>query len=97
MPSKKYDKITNEDILAAINVFSTEIEKRFNKIEATMVTKDYLDDKLCDQRDDLVRLMFKEDTKLKSLVNTLHRRKVIPSHEKKRLFSMEPFAQIRQS
>ena len=125
MPSKKHEKITNEDILAAINAFSTEIEKRFDgndkrfegidkrfegidkrfegiereigTIKAMMVTKDYLDDKLCDLRDDFTLLMFKEDAKLKSLVTTLHRRKVIPLQEKKRLFTMEPFAQIRQS
>ena len=111
MPSKKHEKITNEDLLAVINESFTDLEKRFigidkrfegidkrfDKIEATMVTKDYLDDKLCDLRDDLTRLMFKEDVKLKSLVNTLHRRRVIPLSEKKRLFNMEPFAQIRQS
>lgn len=122
MPSKKYDRITNEDILVAINDSFTGLEKRFDKrfegidkrfegidkrfegiereigtIKATMVTKDYLDDKLCDLRDDLTRLMFKGDIKLKSLVNTLHRRKVLPLSEKKRLFNMEPFAHIRQS
>lgn len=132
MPSKKQEKITNEDLLVLINDSFTGLEgrfegidkrfdgidkrfdgidkrfdgidkrfegidKRFDKIEATMVTKDYLDDKLCDLRDDLTRLMFKGDVKLKSLVSTLHRRKVIPLSEKKRLFEMEPFSQLRQS
>jgi len=52
------EETTKNEILKAINDFST------NKVEATMVTKDYLDDKLSDLRGDLVVLMRKEDKKL---------------------------------
>ena len=47
---------TNHEILEAINEFSNKTDERFSKIEATMVTKDYLDDKLSDLRGDLVVL-----------------------------------------
>lgn len=74
---------TNKEILEAINAFSGETDKRFDgidgrldgidgrltKVEATMVTKDYLDDKLSDLRGDLVVLMRKEDMKVKKLVD----------------------------
>ena len=114
MPSKKHNKITNEDILTAINAFSTEvdkrfqsvdkrfegidkrfegIDKRFNRIEATMVTKDYLDEKLGNLRGDFMVLLRKGNAKLESLVKTLHKNKVVSAAQKKQLFRMEPFAQ----
>ena len=96
------------DILEAINEFSTKVDEkfvkvdekfvkvgeRFNKIEATMVTKDYLDDKLADLRGDLVILMRKEDTKVGKLIEILKRRKVISEDETKEILSMEPFAKL---
>ena len=62
---------TNQDILQAIGVFSNTVDKRLNTIESTMVTKDYLDEKLADLRGDLTILIRKEDTKLKTLVEVL--------------------------
>ena len=59
-----------------------------------MVTKAYLDDKLADLRGDLVVLMRKEDTKLKTLVEILHERGVIGKAETERIFGMEPFPQL---
>jgi len=73
------------------------IDKRLNKIEATMVTKDYLDDKLADLRGDLVVLMRKEDKKLQTLVDVLLKRKVISEKEKNHILSMEPFPQLLAS
>lgn len=55
---------TVDEILGAVNEFSNAVDKRFDKIESTMVTKDYLDDKLADLRGDLVVMMQKEDTKV---------------------------------
>ena len=92
---------SKNEILEAINEFSTKVDKqfievgeRFNKIEATMVTKDYLDDKLGDLRGDLVVLMRKEDTKMIKLVEILKRRAVITEAEEKEILSMEPFAKL---
>lgn len=85
---------TNNEILGAINEFSTRVDERFNKIESVMVTKDYLDEKLADLRGDLVVLIRKEDTKVKKLVDILLKRNIITEAESKEIFTMEPFAQI---
>ena len=59
---------TNHEILEAIQTFSSSVDQRFDRVdqrldrvEATMVTKDYLDEKLADLRGDLVVLTRKED------------------------------------
>ena len=99
---------SKNEILEAINEFSTRVDERFDKvegkvdiingrvgkIEATMVTKDYLDDKLSDLRGDLVVLMRKEDTKMVKLIEILKRRAVITEAEEKEILSMEPFAKL---
>ncbi len=97
---------TNSDILEAISAFSTNVDEKFGqvdqrfdrletdvtRIKATMVTKDYLDDKLSDLRDDLVVLVRKEDTKVTALVGELTRLNVLPEDSAKRILNMEPFA-----
>jgi len=110
------EKDTSKDeILEAINEFSSKVDERFDKvderfdkvderfdnlegrvgkIEATMVTKDYLDEKLADLRGDLVVLMRKEDTKVIKLIEILKKRKVITEAEEKEILSMEPFAKF---
>ena len=70
------------------------LEGKVGKIEATMVTKDYLDEKMADLRGDLVVLMRKEDTKVVKLIEILKRRKVITEAEEKEILSMEPFAKL---
>lgn len=70
------------------------IEKRLTKVESTIVTKDYLDEKLADLRGDMVVLIRKEDTKLKTLVNILQKKDVVSEDEAKQVFKMEPFSQI---
>ena len=99
---------TNKEILEAINAFSGDTDKRFDgidgrldgidgrltKVETTMVTKDYLDDKLADLRGDLVVLMRKEDMKVKKLVDILKSRKLLTDKDVKQIMSMEPFPQL---
>ena len=92
---------TLDDVLGAVNDFSTKVDGRFDKIEneitgikSTMVTKAYLDDKLADLKGDLTVLMRKEDTKLKALVDILAEKKVLNDEDKKRIFTMEPFPQL---
>ena len=93
--------ISKNEILGAINEFSSRVDERLDKlegkvdkIEATMVTKDYLDEKMADLRGDLVVLMRKEDTKAVKLIEILKRRKVITEIEEKEILSMEPFAKL---
>ena len=77
------------------------VDERFDKVEgeissikASMVTKDYLDEKMADLRGDLVVLMRKEDTKVGKLIEILKRRKIITEAEEKEILSMEPFAKL---
>ena len=67
------------------------------QIKATMVTKDYLDDKLSDLRGDLVVMLRKGDAKLKVLAEMLHDKKVLNRADVKRIYSLEPFAQQFQN
>ena len=92
---------SKKEILEAISEFSSKVDERFDnlegrvgKIEATMVTKNYLDEKMADLRGDLVVLMRKEDTKVSKLIEILKRRKVITEIEEKEILSMEPFAKL---
>lgn len=99
---------TNFEILQAINNYATKNDQQWSKnderwtknderldrIEATMVTKDYLDDKLSDLKGDLVVLMRKEDAKLKALIEILQRRNVISGEDVKTILSMQPFPQM---
>ena len=92
----------------AVQLLATQMDERFNqvdkrfdrlegrvgKIEATMVTKDYLDEKLHDLRGDLIVMMRKEDTKLNTLADILHKRDVITDNDIKKLSAMEPFAKM---
>lgn len=71
------------------------IDKRLMKVETTMVTKDYLDDKLADLKGDMTVLMRKEDTKLKALLGILKIRKVITPEDEEKVLAMEPFPDIR--
>jgi len=92
---------SKNEILEAINEFSSKVDERFDKVEgeissikASMVTKDYLDEKMADLRGDLVVLMRKEDTKVGKLIEILKRRKIITEIEEKEILSMEPFAKL---
>lgn len=99
---------TTNDLLEAINAFSGETDKRLDdinkkfekvgkrltKIEAVMVTKDYLDGKMSDLRGDLTILTRKEDIKVKKLIEILKRHKLMSDKEVKEIMAMEPFPQL---
>lgn len=93
------------DIIEAINLLSTGTDERFEKLENKvdgldktirnqMVSKDYLDDKLADTSGDLTVLIRKEDTKNKTIVTNLKKKKVYTEAEEKKYLSMEPFPQL---
>jgi len=97
---KSVDEIkdTTVQILEAVGVFSNNTEKRFEKlenrvgkIEVTMVTKEYLDEKLLNLRADLLLMMRKGNLKLEEAVAILCERKAITPEEAKRILAMEPF------
>ncbi|MBU1203312.1 hypothetical protein KKH39_04710 [Patescibacteria group bacterium] len=67
------------------------IDQRLNKIETTMVSKEYLDEKLLDLKGDLIVTIRKEDKKLGTLVKILENKKVISKKETQTIMSLEPF------
>lgn len=92
---------TTSDVLEAVNTFATHVDQQFADIKAeiktiksTMVTKDYLDDKLSDLRGDLTVVMRKEDTKLCAVIDILLEKKIFTEADKKRVLTMEPFPQL---
>ena len=71
------------------------VELRLGSVEAKMVTKDYLDDKLGDLRGDLVVMVRKEDNKLKVLVDVLKEKKILTPEDEAKILRLEPFAQAK--
>lgn len=102
---------TKNEILEAINDFSTETDKNFRAlkqeiggmkqeisgIKATMVTKDYLDRKTAEQKGDLIIMIRKEDEKVDSLLSQLDQRHILPGAEVARLTSLGPFPKLKVS
>lgn len=95
------------DVFEAMHLFAESVDNRFDevrgdiedlqvrtvRIESTMVTKDYLDEKMGDLRGDMTVLIRKEDNKVKALVEVLVEKNVLNQNDQKRIFSLEPFAQ----
>lgn len=104
---KHFEQLENDnrDILETINEFADNTERHFESLEtnvaglktdmtsvkSTMVTKDYLDDKLADLRGDLVVLTRKEDQKVVALVEELLRTGILAKDAAKRILTMDPF------
>ena len=68
------------------------VERRVTKVEASMVTKSYLDDKLADRRGDLVGMLRTEDQKVNRLVGVLSEKSVLSSSETKDVLSFRLFS-----
>ena len=67
-----------------INERFLDVEARFNKIEGTMgtmVTKDYLDEKLTDLRGDMIGFFRKENQRTNLVVDKLHEKQVFTDHD----------------
>ncbi|MFH0780074.1 MAG: hypothetical protein V1928_04450 [Parcubacteria group bacterium] len=89
---QRFDKIESD--VSELKHDVSDLKTDVTEIRSKMVTKEYLDDKLADLRGDLVVLMRKEDTKLKTLVEILCQRNVISKEEMNQVISREPFPQI---
>jgi len=70
------------------------ITSRVSRIEATMVTKSYLDDKLADLRGDLIVLARKQNTKLNILIESLVSEGVLPRKVADKILALEPFPEL---
>jgi chromosome segregation ATPase len=67
------------------------LDSRLNRIEATMVTKSYLDDKLGDLKGDLISLLRKEDQKVNRLIGVLAEEHILAAPKVKGISSIEVF------
>lgn len=70
------------------------VEQRLTKIEAIMVTKDYLDDKLADLKGDLIVKQRKIEDRISALVSMLSNRKVLEQTDVKLLTDLRVFPHI---
>lgn len=87
---KKKSTTSIDDVLSAINTFAEDtnqkfksIDQRFDKIGSTMVTKDYLDDKLSDLKINMLGTVDKKDKKVNTLIKVLDNKKIINKKEVK--------------
>ncbi len=94
-----------QEILEAIGAFAEQVDARFmgmdqrfdkiesrlTHVEATMVTKSYLDDKLGDLKGDMVALIRKEDQKMNRLIGVLAEKAVVTPTEANDVLSFRPF------
>ena len=91
----------NHEVLEAIHDLATqmdkrfeEVDKRFTKIEAVMVTKDYLDDKLADLKGDIIVKQRKIEDRISALVNVLSDKNLLQSADVKLLSDLRVFPHI---
>lgn len=71
-----------------------DLDRRVAKIEAEMVTKSYLDDKLADLEGGMVGRLRKEDAKVNRLVEMLQMKKVLTEEEVKQLAEFQIFPKM---
>lgn len=103
MKSTNDTEPTIQDVLNVLNHFSTHTDGQFSSIDeqfekvhseiatikSSMVTKDYLDDKLSDLKGELISTIRREDQKINLVVTTLHRKKLLSSND------LKPINQIK--
>ena len=88
---KEFNSLKNDNKEMKSDI--VEMKSDISTLRNQMVTKDYLDEKLADQRGDLILLTRKEDKKVMALVDVLKQRKLIDDADVKKIMGMEPFPQ----
>ncbi|MDO8583884.1 MAG: hypothetical protein Q7R83_01765 [bacterium] len=96
---------TIQDVLDVLHTFAEQVDGRFSNLEqdagllksevagikSTMVTKDYLDEKLGDLRGELVSLARKQNVKFEVLVDGLVEQGSLKKTVAQKVLAMEPF------
>lgn len=89
---------TVNTVLETVNTFANHVEGEFasvkqeiGAIKATMVTKDYLDDKLAVRKADLIIIDRKQEEKINSLASKLADKKVFTRQEAEEIVRISPF------
>ena len=70
------------------------MDARFDAVEAAMVTKSYLDDKLADLEGSVIVRQRKEDKKMNLLVEFLQKKNILEKEEVKALKEIQVFPNI---
>lgn len=103
----RIDGLTNDvaELAEAVSELSTNTDARFDRSDSrlsnietvlpTLVTKDYLDEKLADLRGDLVILARQQDKKTNVLVDTLTAKRILDAGDRRRIMSAGPFPETR--
>lgn len=84
-------KIIEQNIIPKFD----EIRGQLNKIEATMVTKSYLDDTLADLEGNLIVKLRKEDAKMNPLTEVLKNKSVLNEDDIKIFDEFQIFPKLR--
>jgi len=91
---EEFGKVIEQNITPQFDSLHQKVEslnQRVGRIEAEMVTKSYLDDKLAELEGGLITKLRKEDTKLNHLVDILKQRKVLTEQDAKQLAEFQIF------
>lgn len=86
----KDNAVTKEEFDSRLDI----VEQRLTKIEAVMVTKDYLDDKLADLKGDLIVKQRKIEGRIDTLVTMLRDKNLLQPTDVKLLFDLRIFPHI---
>ena len=74
-----------------VNPQFEDLRHRLDKVEATMVTKSYLDDKLADLEGSVITRQRKEDQKVNLLIELLQRKSILVETDVKALREIQVF------
>ena len=92
------NNVTIEDLAVMVKKGFNSVDKRFDgveqrlsKIEATMVTKSYLDDKLADLEGSVITRQRKEDHKVNLLIDLLRSKSVLAESDVQTLREIQVF------
>ena len=83
--ASKEDVHRLEDGVSGLETRLLGVEERLTRVEATMVTKTYLDDKLADLKGDLIVKMRRADDKLNFVIHLLRARSLLSEADCKTL------------
>jgi hypothetical protein len=104
---KSSSTISKNEILEAIEMFSNSVsekfekidqrfeimDKRLNKIESNMVTKEYLDQKIDETKADIEKMIRGTDDKVKLISEKLTTKKVFTANDRQDILRLRPFAE----
>ena len=101
---EKLEQKLTQELVIPFNEFATQVEQRFvgiemrmsarmDSIEARMVTKEYLDDKISEARSGIMRVIYEVDRKFLSLADILGKNGTISGQEHRSVRAMPPFPQ----